>query len=187
MTFFPISEQVRETWPKGAHDFDFLEGEWIISHRRLKDRLVGATEWLEFETPFVMAQILGGLGNIDQCRTEGEPFFEGVSLRLFDKSDEKWRIYWIDSGGARLFPPVIGAFDGPDGTFRGEDTQDGKPVLVTFRWDKRDPARPVWQQAFSADRGVTWETNWFMHFRRPGAERAAGRGERRRAGILPPA
>lgn len=166
MTFFDIPDEVRLLRPCGAADFDFLEGEWIIRHRRLRQRLVSSTEWQEFETPFVMAPILGGLGNIDQCRTEGEPFFEGVSLRLFDKADNLWRIYWMDTGGARLFPPVVGSFDGPDGTFEGEDTQDGKPVLVTFRWDKRDPHRPVWQQAFSADRGATWETNWFMYFRR---------------------
>lgn len=166
MAFFDIPEDLRAAWPKGSRDFEFLEGEWIIQHRRLRERLVGSTEWLEFETPFAMEPILGGLGNIDQCRTEGDPFFEGVSLRLFDKSDNRWRIYWIDTSGARLFPPVVGSFDGPNGTFKGEDTHNGTPVLVTFRWDKSDPLHPVWQQAFSADQGVTWETNWFMHFRR---------------------
>jgi len=166
MTFFEIPDRVRAAWPSGARDFDFLEGEWIIQHRKLRERLVGSTEWLEFETPFVMQPILGGLGNIDQCRTEGEPFHEGVSLRLFDMADRIWRIYWIDSSGATLFPPVRGSFHGPEGTFKGEDTHAGKPVLVTFKWDKRDPLRPIWQQAFSADRGATWETNWFMRFRR---------------------
>ena len=48
-----------------------------------------------------------------------------------------------------------------------EDSHDGQPVLVTFRWDRRDPGRPIWQQAFSADGGHSWETNWFMYFRRP--------------------
>jgi hypothetical protein len=169
MTFFPIPNDVRNTWPQGARDFDFLEGEWLIQHRRLKDRLVGSDDWLEFETPFFMAPILGGLGNIDQCRTAGPPFFEGVSLRLFDTVDGLWRIYWMDSGGARLFPPVVGSFAGARGTFRGEDTQDSRSVHVVFHWDKSDPDRPVWQQAFSADKGATWETNWFMHFRRPTA------------------
>ena len=167
MPFFDIPEAIRGAWPAGARDFDFLQGEWVIHHRRLRERLVGATAWDEFETPAVMQPILGGLGNIDQCRTAGEPFFEGVSLRLFDLADGLWRIYWIDSRGARLFPPVVGSFDGDFGTFRGEDTQDGRPVLVTFRWDRSDPAHPVWQQAFPPDGGATWETNWIMHFRRP--------------------
>ena len=163
---FDIPADVRAVLPGGARDFDFLEGEWIIEHRKLARRLVGSTEWLEFETPFLMAPILGGLGNIDQCRTEGEPFFEGVSLRLFDKGDNLWRIYWIDTGGARLVPPVVGRFDGPDGTFKGEDVEGGTKVMVAFRWDKRDPLHPVWRQEFSADQGRTWETNWIMRFRR---------------------
>jgi len=169
MPFFDIPESVRSSWPAGARDFDFLQGEWIIHHRRLRERLVGSTEWIEFETPFVMNAILGGLGNIDQCRKDGDPFFEGVSLRLFDLSDGLWRIYWIETTGAQLLPPVTGSFAGPDGVFQGEDTHLGRPVLVKFHWDRRDPSRPVWQQAFSTDGGQSWETNWFMYFRRPDA------------------
>jgi hypothetical protein len=166
MPVFDIPDRVRDAWPQGARDFDFLQGEWIIRHRRLRERLKGSTEWAEFETPFVMQAILGGLGNIDQCRTADEPFFEGVSLRLFDLADGLWRIYWIDSHGARLFPPVVGSFDGTEGVFRGQDVHEGKPVLVSFRWDRRNPGRPTWEQAFSPDGGHSWETNWVMYFRR---------------------
>jgi len=169
MPFFDIPDAVRSAWPGGARDFDFLQGEWTIHHRRLRERLVGSETWLEFETPFVMQALLGGLGNIDQCRTTGDPFFEGVSLRLFDLTDRLWRIYWIDSNGAKLFPPVVGSFEGPRGVFQGTDSHQGRPVLVTFHWDRQDPSRPTWQQAFSADGGRTWETNWFMDFRRPEA------------------
>ena len=167
MPFFPIPHRVQSALPAGARDFDFLEGEWIIRHRRLRERLVGSKEWDEFETRAVMQRILGGLGNIDQTRVEEGNFFEGVSLRLFDLADGLWRIYWIDSNGARLFPPVVGGFDGDEGVFRGEDQHAGRPVVVTFRWNRRDPARPTWQQAFSADGGRTSETNWSMEFRRP--------------------
>ena len=33
----------------GVHDFDFIVGEWRTHHRRLKDRLAGSHEWIEFE------------------------------------------------------------------------------------------------------------------------------------------
>ena len=165
--FFDIPDRVRDARPAGARDFDFLQGEWVIHHRRLKERLVGSNEWIEFETPFVMHAILGGLGNIDQCRI-AEPFFEGISLRLFDLAEGLWRIYWIDTNGARLFPPVVGSFEGPIGTFHGEDSHQGRPVRVTFRWDRRDANRPEWHQAFSSD-GTSWEINWYMSFRRPDA------------------
>ncbi len=165
---FDIPDPVRSSWPKGARDFDFLQGLWTIRHRRLRERLAGSTEWIEFETPFVMHAILGGLGNIDQCRIAGPPFFEGVSLRLFDLDDHLWRIYWIDSNGARLFPPVVGGFDGARGVFRGDDRHEGTRVAVRFLWDRGNPDEPVWQQAFSVDGGVKWETNWIMTFHRPG-------------------
>ncbi|MES2304582.1 MAG: hypothetical protein V4558_03705 [Gemmatimonadota bacterium] len=167
MPLFPIADQVRSGWPAGARDFDFLQGDWIIHHRRLRERLVGSTEWIEFETPFVMQALLGGLGNIDQCQTAGEPFYEGVSMRFFDLADEQWQIYWVDTSTGRLCPPVAGRFEGAIGTFRGEDSHAGAPVRVTFQWDRTDPSRPVWKQAFSPDGGVNWETNWYMHFRRP--------------------
>jgi hypothetical protein len=167
MTFFPVPETIQSQLPAGARDFDFLQGEWIIQHRRLRQRLVGSDEWDEFETPAIMHVLLGGLGNVDQCRTSTGDFFEGVSLRLFDKADGLWRIYWTDSSGARLFPPLIGSFTGPIGIFRGNDQHGNISVKVTFRWDKTDPNTPIWQQAFSADDGQTWETNWIMHFRRP--------------------
>lgn len=168
MPLFDIPARLSNAWPAGASDFDFLQGEWLISHRRLRERLVGSTQWFEFETPFVMQAILGGLGNIDQCRTTEGAFYEGVSLRLFDLATGTWHIYWVDSNGARLCPPVVGAFNGPLGSFHGEDSHQGRPVLVTFQWNCEDATRPVWQQAFSADGGNSWETNWYMHFRRPG-------------------
>jgi hypothetical protein len=49
------------------------------------------------------------------------------------------------------------------GTFLAEDSLDGTPILVRFVWDARATS-PTWEQAFSADRGATWETNWRMTF-----------------------
>jgi hypothetical protein len=37
---------------------------------------------------------------------------------------------------------------------------------VRYIWDMPVAGAPRWQQAFSADRGETWETNWYMAFRR---------------------
>jgi hypothetical protein len=34
MSFFAVPDRVRDAWPSGARDFDFLQGEWIIHHRR---------------------------------------------------------------------------------------------------------------------------------------------------------
>lgn len=44
---------------------------------------------------------------------------------------------------------------------------EGKDIVVMFQWDKTDPTKPIWSQAFSADDGKTWEWNWYMYFSRP--------------------
>lgn len=170
MSLFPIPEQLRDTLPAQARAFDFLQGAWLIHHRRLRARLVASIEWDEFQTPFVMECMLGGLGNLDQCRRmPPAPFYEGVSLRLFDIAAGHWKIYWVDSSTGQLCPPVTGTFHGALGTFTGTDTHAGQPVQVRFLWDKTDPARPTWQQAFSPDDGASWEVNWHMAFTRVAA------------------
>ena len=32
-----------------TNDFDFAVGDWRVKHRRLKDRLVGSEQWIEFD------------------------------------------------------------------------------------------------------------------------------------------
>jgi hypothetical protein len=166
MSLFEIPREILNARPHGAKDFDFLEGRWLIHHKKLAERLVGCQTWDEFKTPVAYQLILGGLGNIDLCSTESGEFYEGASLRLFDKGSRLWRIYWMDTNGATLFPPVEGSFSDTVGLFRGHDQHNGIPVLVEFRWDKTNPETPAWQQSFSADNGNTWEVNWYMYFSR---------------------
>jgi hypothetical protein len=166
MSLFNAPPDVLNARPYGAKDFDFLQGRWLIHHKKLAERLVGCQTWHEFETPAANQLILGGLGNIDHCRIESADFYEGASLRLFDKSSRLWSIYWMDTDGATLFPPVEGSFSGAVGLFTGHDHHNGIPVLVEFRWNKTNPEMPTWQQSFSADNGKTWEVNWYMYFSR---------------------
>ena len=166
MSLFDIPQRVLDARPQGAKDFDFLQGRWLIHHKKLVERLVDCQIWDEFQTPAANQLILGGLGNIDHLRTESDEFYEGASLRLFDKASGLWRIYWMDTNGATLYPPLEGSFSGTVGLFRGHDHHNSTPVLVEFCWDKTNPETPTWQQSFSADKGNTWEVNWYMYFDR---------------------
>ena len=60
---------------------------------------------------------------------------------------------------------MIGSFSGDVGTFECDDTHDGRPVRVRYRWTKGEHA-DAWEQAFSEDGGETWETNWTAEFTR---------------------
>jgi hypothetical protein len=150
----------------GAHDFDFLYGSWNVVNERLTSGLTESDEWERFEGVGHCEPILNGLGNADRLRTEWRDGFEGYSLRLFDRVTQKWSIYWADSTGARLLPPVVGEFVSGVGEFYAEDQEGGRDVLVRFRWSYEGSSSSRWEQAFSVDAGVTWETNWIMTFSR---------------------
>ncbi|HTF22039.1 MAG TPA: hypothetical protein VK658_28355 [Chryseolinea sp.] len=148
-------------------DFDFLVGSWQIENKKLKSRLAGSNEWLEFQATGTMRKILHGLGNIDDFVTtvDGMPF-EGMSLRLFSPQTKLWNIYWADTNSAALEKPVSGSFENGMGKFFTRDVFNNKEILVQFKWDVTNPQIPVWSQAFSADDGKTWEWNWYMTFLR---------------------
>ena len=148
-----------------AQDFDFFMGRWTVQNRRLTERLAGSDEWEEFESTSVAHPILGGLGNEDEFRTRHAGGFIGMSFRFFDPVKRRWSIYWADSRRpGELDPPVFGTFSGDIGVFEGEDEFEGRPIRVRFIWSGTRTRTPRWEQAFSADDGETWETNWIMNF-----------------------
>jgi hypothetical protein len=155
-----------------ARDFDFWMGSWNVRNRRLRRRLASSDEWDEFEATVVARPLLDGLGNEDEFRTEYDGGFIGMSFRFFDPETKLWSIYWADTRRLGVLdPPVLGGFDGDTGIFEGEDTFEGRPILVRFTLSGVTTATPRWEQAFSEDAGETWEANWVMDFTR----REAGR------------
>jgi hypothetical protein len=152
----------------GAHDFDFLFGQWRIRNERLKQRLVGCSDWEQFDAIGDCAPILGGIGNIDSFESDWGGDFRGMTLRLFDLKSGQWSLYWASNRSGVLEAPVVGAFENGIGRFEGADEHEGKPVLARFIWSHITPLSARWEQALSADGGQTWETNWRMQMTRIG-------------------
>jgi hypothetical protein len=149
-----------------ARDFDFLRGRWLVENRRLVERLHGSHQWQEFRAQSTCYPLPGGIGNRDEFRTDFWPGYVGMSLRFFDARTGQWSIYWIDNRSGTLQPPVTGGFVGDVGVFEGTDVFEGRPIRVRYTWSHVAGATPRWEQAFSADDGKTWETNWVMNFTR---------------------
>ncbi len=149
------------------HDFDFMQGSWQVHNRKLISRLNNCTEWTEFPATQELCKILLGMGNRDTFITtfEGKPF-EGMTIRLFNPATRLWSIYWADSNRVTTDPPVAGSFHEGIGHFFTKDTYNGQEIIVRFKWDATNPELPVWSEAFSADKGETWEWNWYMYFNR---------------------
>ncbi len=159
----------------GKHDFDFEFGSWTVKHRRLKDRLSGCMVWDEFTGTATTQPILGGAGNVeDNVLNFPEGTYRAVALRSFDVDSGAWAIWWLDARFPhQLDVPVTGAFSGGIGSFLADDNFRGKPIKVRFLWLDTTAANPRWEQAFSADDGLNWETNWTMEFTRVAADQAA--------------
>lgn len=151
--------------PIGARDFDFLHGKWRVRHRTLRQRLAGSSEWDEAFGVDIVRPAFAGLGNIGRfIRLVEGRLFEGAPIRLFDPSLGRWRIYWIDTLGQRMEPPVIGGFADGEGNFIGDDTLRGQPIKVRFRWSDITADHARWEQSFSRDAGESWELNSIMEF-----------------------
>lgn len=155
----------------GSHDFDFLFGQWRIHNQRLKQRLVGCTDWEQFDAIGDCAPILGGIGNMDSFESDWGGDFRGMTLRLFDLKSKQWSLYWASNRSGVLEPPVVGAFQNGIGRFEGADEHLGKTVLARFIWSHITPTSAHWEQALSDDDGQTWETNWRMRMTRIGQPR----------------
>jgi hypothetical protein len=149
-------------------DFDFAVGDWRVRHRRLRDRLAGCTEWVDFDGEMSTRKVLGGYGNVeDNLLHLPDESYRAVALRSFDPKSRQWSIWWLDARTpGHLDVPVVGAFEGRIGTFYADDTLNGAPIRIRFLWFATDANNPRWEQAFSGDGGGSWETNWTMDFRR---------------------
>jgi len=146
-------------------DFDFILGNWKVKHRRLKKRLANCKDWYEFDGISSTIKTLGGFGNLeDNLLHFPEESYRALALRSFNEMTQSWSIWWLDG----RFPdaldvPVTGQFENGVGLFYADDILHGKTIKVCFKWSVIE-GQPRWEQAFSTDKGITWETNWIMDF-----------------------
>jgi hypothetical protein len=162
-----------------ASDFDFLIGRWQVHHRRLKERLAGDTRWDEFGGSSQLRTLMDGRANVDDNVIDlpGGPY-RAVTLRSFDPASKQWAIWWLDGRQPhQIDVPMVGGFEGGVGTFYADELFNGRPIRVRFLWSNITADSCRWEQAFSADAGRSWETNWIMHFTRAPQQAAAPAGD----------
>ncbi|MCZ8544374.1 DUF1579 domain-containing protein [Mesorhizobium qingshengii] len=162
------ASHVNDVAVDGRGDFDFFFGNWNVSHRRLQRRLAGDGNWDALGGTCAVRSLLGGLGNVDDNVIElPGGAYRAATVRTFDPATRQWSIWWIDGRTPLAIDvPMRGTFTDGVGTFLCEDVFDNRPIRVRFLWSgiTQDTAR--WEQAFSADGGTSWETNWVMDFAR---------------------
>jgi hypothetical protein len=149
----------------GQHDFDFLVGTWKFHLKRLKRRLVGSNEWVELDGTTVCRKVLDGRGEVEEVNVESadkQTRIQGLALRLYNPESRQWSIYWANGADGILEQnPMVGQFDGNGrGEFYNQQVYEGRAIYARFIWSGVTTNSPHFEQAFSADGGKTWETNW---------------------------
>jgi hypothetical protein len=65
-----------------------------VRSRRLKERLAGCDEWIEFSASLTAWPLLDGYANGDAFRADWGDGLVGTTLRLFDPKTDLWSIWW---------------------------------------------------------------------------------------------
>jgi hypothetical protein len=148
----------------GQHDFDYAVGTWKFHLKRLKKRLVGSTEWVELDGTTDCRKIMDGRGEVEEMNVESADkslHIQGLAVRLYNPQSHQWSIYWANAGdGVMEQNPMVGQFMNGRGDFYNQQMFEGRAVYARFIWTGVTTNTPHFEQAFSADGGKTWETNW---------------------------
>ena len=82
----------------GAHDFDFVIGNWKAHVRRLPDRLVGSTSWIEYDGISNHRKVLDSNANFEEFEVDNPQkhlHIKGQTLRLYNPDSHQWSIYTL--------------------------------------------------------------------------------------------
>ena len=154
----------------GAHDFDFLIGNWRAHVWRLPDRLVGSNRWIEYTGISNHTKLLDTNANFEQFDVESLDntlHIKAQTLRIYNPASHQWSIYGVDlDNGVLSMPPEVGQFTGNRGEFFDQEDFKGRAIIVRYVWMNLSPHRGRMEQSFSANDGRSWEVNWVCELSR---------------------
>jgi hypothetical protein len=154
----------------GAHDFDFLIGDWKAHVRRLPDRLNGSDAWDVYDGISNHKKLLDSNANLEQFEVDSPEkhlHIKAQTLRLYNPESHQWSIYLLDlDKGEISLPPVVGQFTGNRGEFFHQENFKGRMILVRYVWLNISLRSARMEQSFSPDGGKTWEVNWICELSR---------------------
>ncbi|WP_236725118.1 hypothetical protein [Amycolatopsis orientalis] len=146
----------------GQRDFDWEIGTWRSSVRVLAEPLSDSADvWLQFGGTSVARPLSEGRANVLEFAVSGpNGRIDALNLRLYEPQAQRWSLTFVNMRDGLLTPAVYGGFRDGVGEFYGDDRLGDRPIKVRFRIVRPNPDEARFEQAFSADGGTTWETNW---------------------------
>jgi hypothetical protein len=152
----------------GQHDFDFNFGTWKTHVSRLVHPLADSKTWTAYDGTSIVRKVWNGRASLFELDVRGPAgHIEGVGLRLYNPQSHQWNLNWTNSSVGMLDGAMIGEFKDGHGLFYSAENFEGRNILVRNGFSDITPESSRFEQAFSADGGKTWETNWIMTQTRP--------------------
>lgn len=162
----------------GQQDFDWEIGAWDTRLKRLREPLSGKTQWLDYAGTSVIKPLMGKRANLVELDVRGAAgHIAGVSLRLYQPKTGQWTLHFANLANGMMTDPMTGAFHQGQGIFHGQDTVNGRNVFVRFLIIPVSTDEVRFEQAYSADGGKHWETNWIAVDTRRKEAPAGGQGK----------
>jgi hypothetical protein len=150
-----------------SHAFDFDIGTWRTHSSRLMHPLSGESDWRDMDGITTVRPVWGGRGNLAEYKADGPAgAVELLALRLYDPGSNQWTIHFAVPGKGELSTPGIGGVHDGRIEFYDQESFNGRQILVRFSIWSISPDHARSEQAFSADGGKTWETNWINRYTR---------------------
>ena len=155
------AQPAADTHRDGRHDFDAGIGSWKTHIRRLQHPLTGSSTWSEWSGTVVTRKVWDGHADLEEIEVDGPTgHLEGLTLRLYDPAARQWNLYWASSRDGTVGHPLTGEFKDGRGEFYDQELYEGKAILVRQVYSAMTTDSYHFEQAFSADGGRSWESNW---------------------------
>jgi hypothetical protein len=146
----------------GQRDFNWEIGTWRSTVQVLADPLSETPdEWLEFAGTSTVRPLMDRRANVVEFEVSGpNGRIDALNLRLYEPQAQRWSLTFVNMRDGLLTPAVYGGFRDGVGEFYGDDRLGDRPIKVRFLIVRVSQDEARFEQAFSADGGTTWETNW---------------------------
>lgn len=138
--------------------FDFWVGEWDLTWKDPDGTTAKGSN--------VISKILdGSVVHENFAALSGQSKgFRGQSVSVLDNRTKTWKQTWVDNQNSYL--PFSGGADGNNRFFAQEFVRNG--ALIHQKMVFRDITKNslTWDWMNSLDSGMTWKTNWTIHYKR---------------------
>ena len=151
------SFEASESSSTAGHEFDFDLGTWKTQITRRLHPLTGSGATIQMSGTVTVRKLWLGRGQLEEIEADGpNGHWEGMTVFLYDPQAHQWSMNFANSSAGRFTSPMIGGFENGRGELIGQDTLDGRSILVRAVWSDFTPTSHMYQESYSTDGGQTW-------------------------------